>query len=52
MYDVDHIIPQSKIKDDSINNKVLVKQSLNKEKSDENNEIEETIEYKRKKKSK
>ena len=33
-YDVDHIIPQSLIKDDSLNNKVLVKQNLNKIKSD------------------
>ena len=33
-YDVDHIIPQSIIKDDSIDNKVLVKKQLNEEKSD------------------
>jgi CRISPR-associated endonuclease Csn1 len=31
-YNVDHIIPQSKIKDDSLNNKVLVKMIANKEK--------------------
>lgn len=34
-YDVDHIIPQSIIKDDSINNKVLVKKVLNEEKTNE-----------------
>ncbi len=35
-YDVDHIIPQAKLKDDSIhNNKVLVKGVLNKEKADQ-----------------
>lgn len=28
-YDIDHIIPQSKIKDDSLDNKVLVKKSAN-----------------------
>ncbi len=33
-YDVDHIIPQSIIKDDSINNKVLVKSKFNKLKDD------------------
>ena len=33
-YDVDHIIPQSIIKDDSIDNKVLVKSDYNKNKSD------------------
>ena len=33
-YDVDHIIPQSIIKDDSIDNKVLVKSEYNKNKSD------------------
>lgn len=33
-YDIDHIIPQSMIKDDSLNNLVLVKQELNKNKSD------------------
>ena len=33
-YDVDHIIPQCKVKDDSLNNKVLVCQNANKEKSD------------------
>lgn len=31
-YNVDHIIPQSKVKDDSLNNKVLVKIIANKEK--------------------
>lgn len=34
LYDVDHIIPQSILKDDSITNKVLVKQVYNKNKSD------------------
>ena len=34
LYDVDHIIPQSILKDDSITNKVLVKQDYNKNKSD------------------
>ncbi len=34
IYDVDHIIPQSKCKDDSIDNRVLVKKQKNGEKSD------------------
>ena len=34
LYDVDHIIPQSIVKDDSINNKVLVKRELNETKGD------------------
>lgn len=34
MYDIDHIYPRSLTKDDSFNNLVLVKQSLNREKSD------------------
>ena len=34
LYDVDHIIPQSIIKDDSINNKVLVKSEYNRTKGD------------------
>ena len=34
LYDVDHIIPRSFIKDDSIENKVLVKRSKNREKTD------------------
>ncbi len=33
-YDIDHIIPQMMIKDDSLNNRVLVKQDLNRDKSD------------------
>lgn len=33
-YDIDHIYPQSKVKDDSLDNKVLVKKELNREKSD------------------
>ncbi|MBQ2902146.1 MAG: type II CRISPR RNA-guided endonuclease Cas9 [Agathobacter sp.] len=33
-YDIDHIYPQSKIMDDSIDNRVLVKKELNSEKSD------------------
>lgn len=32
-YDIDHIIPQSILKDDSLDNKVLVQGNLNKEKS-------------------
>ena len=32
-YDIDHIYPRSKIKDDSINNRVLVKAELNREKT-------------------
>ena len=34
-YDIDHIYPQSKTKDDSINNRVLVKRELNAAKSDQ-----------------
>ncbi len=34
LYDVDHIVPQSIIKDDSLDNKVLVKREKNKEKTD------------------
>ena len=34
-YDIDHIYPQSKTKDDSIQNRVLVKRELNARKSDE-----------------
>lgn len=34
LYDIDHIYPQSKIKDDSLNNRVLVKRSANLDKSD------------------
>lgn len=33
-YDIDHIIPQAKVKDDSFDNMVLVEGKLNKEKSD------------------
>lgn len=33
-YDIDHIIPQSKLKDDSLNNKVLVKKDANRAKGD------------------
>lgn len=32
-YDIDHIFPRSRIKDDSINNRVLVKSELNREKT-------------------
>ncbi|MDD7410567.1 MAG: type II CRISPR RNA-guided endonuclease Cas9 [Fusobacterium gastrosuis] len=35
LYDIDHIYPQSKIKDDSFNNTVLVKKTINIEKTDE-----------------
>ena len=34
LYDIDHIYPQSKIKDDSLTNRVLVKRSANAHKSD------------------
>ncbi len=34
LYDVDHIIPQAIVKDDSINNKVLVKKNYNGDKGD------------------
>ena len=33
-YDIDHIFPQSKVKDDSLENRVLVKKELNAKKSD------------------
>ena len=33
-YDIEHIYPQSKTKDDSLNNRILVKRVLNAEKSD------------------
>lgn len=33
-YDIDHIVPQSLIKDDSIENRVLVKKTINAKKSD------------------
>lgn len=35
LYDVDHIYPQAKVKDDSLNNKVLVLSAINGEKKDE-----------------
>lgn len=34
-YDIDHIYPQSKVKDDSLDNRVLVKRELNAAKADE-----------------
>ena len=34
-YDIDHIYPRSKIKDDSLNNRVLVKRELNEEKDND-----------------
>lgn len=34
-YDIDHIYPQSKVMDDSLDNRVLVKRELNSNKSDE-----------------
>lgn len=34
MYDIDHIIPQAKVKDDSMSNRVLVFQDKNREKKD------------------
>ncbi|MBQ3087840.1 MAG: type II CRISPR RNA-guided endonuclease Cas9 [Clostridia bacterium] len=33
LYDIDHIYPQSKIKDDSLDNRVLVKKTVNEEKT-------------------
>jgi CRISPR-associated endonuclease Csn1 len=33
-YDIDHIVPQAKVKDDSLENRVLVYQSKNKDKKD------------------
>lgn len=33
-YDIDHIIPQEKLKDDSIDNRVLVEKAINNKKSD------------------
>ena len=33
LYDIDHIYPQSKIKDDSLNNRVLVKKVINEKKT-------------------
>jgi len=33
LYDIDHIFPQSRIKDNSLDNRVLVKNTLNREKS-------------------
>ncbi len=33
LYDIDHIFPQSKIKDDSLDNRVLVKKTVNEEKT-------------------
>ena len=35
LYDIDHIYPQSKVMDDSLDNRVLVKKQLNAEKTDE-----------------
>lgn len=35
LYDIDHIYPQSKIKDDSFDNTVLVKKKINADKTDE-----------------
>ncbi len=34
LYDIDHIYPQAKVKDDSLDNRVLVKRKLNGEKED------------------
>lgn len=47
LYDIDHIFPQSKTKDDSIDNRVLVKKNLNSKKTD-NYPIEEEIRNKQK----
>ena len=35
LYDIDHIYPQSKIKDDSLSNRVLVKKNINAKKDNE-----------------
>ena len=35
IYDIDHIYPRSKVKDDSLDNRVLVKRQLNKDKGDD-----------------
>lgn len=35
LYDIDHIYPQSKVKDDSLNNRVLVKRTLNEQKDND-----------------
>jgi CRISPR-associated endonuclease Csn1 len=35
LYDIDHIFPQSKVKDNSLDNRVLVKNTLNREKTNE-----------------
>lgn len=35
LYDIDHIYPQSKIKDDGLNNRVLVKKKINSKKDNE-----------------
>ena len=46
IYNVDHIYPQSKVKDDSLSNKVLVLSKINGDKSDEypiNNTIQEKM---------
>ncbi|MFP3154529.1 type II CRISPR RNA-guided endonuclease Cas9 [Lachnospiraceae bacterium ZAX-1] len=47
LYDIDHIYPQSKIKDDSFTNRVLVKRSANTDKTDKY-PIEATIQAKQK----
>lgn len=35
LYDIDHIYPRSRVKDDSIDNRVLVKQTLNEKKGND-----------------
>ncbi len=35
IYDIDHIYPQSKIKDDSLNNRVLVRKNINSQKTNQ-----------------
>ena len=35
LYDIDHIFPRSRVKDDSLDNRVLVKANLNREKTNE-----------------
>ena len=46
-YDIDHIYPQSKIKDDSLTNRVLVKRSANADKTD-TYPIADSVRYKMK----
>ncbi len=44
VYDIDHIYPRSKVKDDSLNNRVLVKKQVNAQKSNDYPLLHETRE--------